>query len=72
MTKRLSASDVGTMFDDAGELAFIDVREIMPFGTGHPLLATNLPLSRLEQHIGDLVPRGATRVVLTDGGEGRA
>ncbi|MCG8544206.1 MAG: thiosulfate sulfurtransferase, partial [Alphaproteobacteria bacterium] len=72
MTKRLSASDVGTMFDDAGELAFIDVREIMPFGTGHPLLATNLPLSRLEQHVRDLVPRQATRVVLTDGGEGLA
>ena len=72
MTDRLSAADVGHMLDDAEELAFIDVREIMPFGTGHPLLAANLPLSRLEQHVRDLVPRLSTRIVLTDGGEGYA
>ena len=29
MTDRLSAADVGKMLDDAGEPAFIDVREIV-------------------------------------------
>ena len=33
---------------DGGELALLDLREQGVFGRNHILLATNLPLSRLE------------------------
>ncbi len=57
---------------DAGEVAFIDVREEGQHGMGHPLLAVNLPYSRLELGIGQLVPRRSCRVVLIDDGDGVA
>ncbi len=72
MTRRLSVPDATAMLTDGGEIAFIDVREIMPFGTGHPLLAGNVPLSGLELSFETLVPRRNTRIVLTDGGEGHS
>lgn len=56
------------MLADGLEIAFLDVREIGPFGTGHPLLAANLPRSQLELCMAQLVPRNTTRIVLTDGG----
>jgi rhodanese-related sulfurtransferase len=68
MTRYVPASEAASMLADQQEIAFLDVREIVPFGGGHPLLATNLPLSRLELTIGQLVPRRGTRIVLTDGG----
>lgn len=52
-----------------GELALLDVREQGVFGRSHILLATNLPLSRLELRLRDLVPRRTTPVVLCDGGD---
>ena len=57
---------------DGAELALLDLREQGVFGRSHILLATNLPLSRLELRLRDLVPRRATPVVLCDGGEGLA
>lgn len=60
------------MLADSHEFAFLDVREIVPFGSGHPLLAANLPLSRMELSVGRLVPRRTTRIVVTDGGDGHA
>ncbi|MDD9906009.1 MAG: rhodanese-like domain-containing protein [Rhodospirillaceae bacterium] len=72
MSRLVSAQDVSKMLTDGEEIAFIDVREIMPFGTGHALLAANLPLSEIEITIGMLVPRRDTRMVLMDGGEGEA
>jgi rhodanese-related sulfurtransferase len=48
------------------EIAFIDVREEGLFGWGHPLLAVNVPYSRLEAEIRTLVPRQDTRIVLLD------
>jgi len=58
---------------EGGEFALIDVREERPFGQdGHVLTACHVPLSRLELRIGALVPRKATRLVVTDGGEGLA
>src|SRR5579864_5215664 len=67
--------DVGTLrgwLGDGGEIAFIDVREEGQHGAGHPLLAVNLPYSRLEIDIGALVPRRSCRVVLVDDGDGVA
>jgi rhodanese-related sulfurtransferase len=58
------------MLEDGEEIGFLDVREIVPFGTGHPLLATHLALGHLECEIAALVPRRDTRLMVTDGGEG--
>ncbi len=57
---------------EGAELALLDVREQGVFGQGHILLANNLPLSRLELALRDLVPRRSVPVVLCDGGEGLA
>src|SRR4029077_11682678 len=47
-----------------GEIAFLDIREEGQHGAGHPLLAVNLPYSRLELMIGQLVPRRSCPIVL--------
>jgi rhodanese-related sulfurtransferase len=65
-----TAAEVAAMLDDGRDIAFLDVREIVPFGTGHPLLATHLALGHIECKIAGLVPRRDTRVIVTDGGEG--
>lgn len=65
-----TAAEVAAMLEDGKEIAFLDVREIVPFGTGHPLLATHLALGHIECKIAGLVPRRDTRVIVTDGGEG--
>ncbi len=57
---------------DGGEIALIDVREQGVYCQNHILLAVNIPLSRLELMVRDLVPRMATRVVLCDGADGLA
>ena len=57
---------------EGGEFALLDVRESRPFAAGHILTANNVPLSRLELRIGPLVPRKATAICLTDGGDGHA
>ncbi len=70
-----AAIDVATVrrwLGDGGETAFIDVREEGQHGAGHPLLAVNLPYSRLEIAIGHLVPRHSCRIVLVDDGDGIA
>jgi rhodanese-related sulfurtransferase len=63
-------AEVAAMLEDGREIAFLDVREIVPFGTGHPLLATHLPLGHIEGEIAALVPRRDTRIIVTDGGDG--
>lgn len=65
-----TAHEVAAMLEDGAEIAFLDVREIVPFGTGHPLLATHLSLGQIEFQIAALVPRHDTRLMVTDGGEG--
>jgi rhodanese-related sulfurtransferase len=72
MNRVISASEAAAMLAEQQEIAFLDIREIVPFGAGHPLLATNLPLSRMELSIDKLVPRITTRIVLTDGGDAMA
>src|SRR4051812_13653054 len=67
--------DVATLrqwLTDGGEIAFLDVREEGQHGEGHPLLAVNVPYSRLELLICELVPRRGCRVVLLDDGDGVA
>jgi rhodanese-related sulfurtransferase len=75
MTTTPNAVDVATVrqwLGGGGEVAFLDVREEGQHGAGHPLLAVNLPYSRLELLIGQLVPRRACPVVLLDDGDGVA
>src|SRR6266851_5566883 len=57
---------------DGGEIAFLDVREEGQHGAGHPLLAVNIPYSRLEPDLVRLVPRRSCRVVLVDDADGVA
>jgi len=60
------------MIGDDGELALVDVREELTFSQRHLLLARSIPLSRLELKFAQLVPRGLTRIVLCDDGDGAA
>ena len=69
---RISAAQAAVLLETGDEIALLDVREIMRFGCGHPFLATNLPLSRLEMSICDVVPRRTTPILLMDGGDGRS
>ena len=70
--KRISAQEMRAALDGANELAVLDMREEGSFTEAHPFHACNLPLSRLELHIRDLVPLRGTRIVLTDRGGGLA
>jgi rhodanese-related sulfurtransferase len=68
----LKVANVRQWLGDGGEVAFLDLREEGQHAAGHPLLAVNLPYSRLELLIGRLVPRRSCRVVLLDDGDGVA
>src|SRR5215218_8221029 len=70
--KSISARELKAALHDGGELALLDAREEMIFGARHHLMATCVPLSRLELMVDDLVPRRAARVVWCDDGEGVA
>ena len=71
-TKRIDVRGLKAQLHDGGEIALLDAREELPFSRRHLLMASCVPLSRLELLIDDLVPRRATRVVWCDGGEGLA
>jgi rhodanese-related sulfurtransferase len=63
----VDAKTVRDWLGDGREIAFFDIREEGEFGWGHPLLAANLPYSRLELEIAHFVPRKDTRTVLIGG-----
>jgi len=70
--RNVTPAQVKEMIRDRGELAFIDVREPLSYGGGHPLFAVNIPLSQLEFRFARAVPRKGTRIVLLDDGGGFA
>jgi rhodanese-related sulfurtransferase len=70
--KRIDARTLKAQLHDGGELALLDAREELPFGRRHLLMASCVPLSRLELLVDDLVPRRGARVVWCDDGEGLA
>src|ERR1700742_5261712 len=70
--KRIDARALKAQLHDGGELALLDAREEQPFGRRHLLMASCVPLSRLELLVDDLVPRRGARVVWCDDGEGLA
>jgi rhodanese-related sulfurtransferase len=68
----VSARPLKAQLHDGGEIALLDAREEGVFHARHLLLASCVPLSRLELLIDDLVPRRGTRVVWCDDGDGSA
>src|SRR6266404_9639037 len=72
MTKFVEVETVRGWLAGGGEIAFLDIREEGQHGSGHPLLAVNLPYSRLEKEIAHLVPRRSCQVVLLDDADGVA
>ena len=70
--KRIGARALKAQLHDGGEIALLDAREEGPFSRRHLLLASCVPLSRLELLVDDLVPRRTARVVWCDDGEGLA
>src|SRR5262247_3491069 len=70
--KSITPRDLKAALHDGGEIALLDAREEAAFGARHHLMATCVPLSRLELMLDDLVPRRSVRVVWCDDGEGVA
>jgi rhodanese-related sulfurtransferase len=70
--RRIDARGLKTQLHDGGEIALLDARGELPFSRRHLLLASCVPLGRLELLVDDLVPRRTTRVVWCDDGEGLA
>ena len=70
MATSINAKSLMSALLDGNEIAVIDPREEGSYGLEHLLLAVNLPLSRFELDIRDLVPRLSTRLVLCDGSDG--
>src|SRR3954454_11235098 len=66
----ISAGQLKAQLHDADEIALLDAREEGVFHARHLLLASCVPLSRLELLIDDLVPRRSTRVVWCDDNDG--
>src|SRR4051812_10378364 len=69
---RVDPHQLKAQLHDGGEIALLDAREEGVFHARHLLLASCLPLSRLELLIDDLVPRRGARVVWCDDGDGSA
>jgi len=68
----VSPFELRELLNDGGEIAVLDAREEASFAEAHLLLATCLPLSRLELDAERLLPRRDLRVVWCDDGEGLA
>lgn len=69
---RIDAPRLKAQLHDGGEIAVLDAREEGIFARRHLLMASCVPLSRLELLIDDLVPRRGARVVWCDDGDGSA
>ncbi|MGE0205656.1 MAG: rhodanese-like domain-containing protein [Hyphomicrobiaceae bacterium] len=69
---RMTARELKAALHDGGEIALLDAREEVVFGARHLLMASCLPLGRVEVLADDMVPRRSARVVWCDDGEGLA
>jgi rhodanese-related sulfurtransferase len=70
--RRIDARQLKAQLHDGGEIALLDAREAGVFARRHLLLASCVPLGRLELLIDDLVPQRSARVVWCDDQEGLA
>jgi len=70
--RRIAARELKVQLHDGGEIALLDAREEGVFNQRHLLMASCVPLSRLELLVDDLVPRRGARVLWCDDGDGSA
>jgi len=70
--KRVGARELKAQLHDGGEIALLDSREEGVFNHRHLLMASPVPVGRLELLVDDLVPRRSARVVWCDDGDGSA
>jgi rhodanese-related sulfurtransferase len=68
----IAAAELRRRLHDGGEIAIVDARGEGSFHNHHLLMASCLPLSRLELLAPNLLPRRAAPVVVCDAGEGLA
>ncbi len=66
---RVDAATLKGYLHDGKEIALLDAREEVPFDKSHILMASCVPVGRIETIVGALVPRLSTRVVWCDGGD---
>src|SRR5499427_9439629 len=72
MAKTVTAAQLRDRFRPGGEIAIVDAREEASFHERHLLMASCLPLSRLELISPGLLPRRSVSIVACDDGEGLA
>src|SRR5260221_5499550 len=70
--KGITGRELKQRLHDSDEIALLDAREEGVFARRHLLMASCVPLSRLELLIDDLVARRTARVVWCDDGDGLA
>jgi rhodanese-related sulfurtransferase len=69
---RITATELRERYHSGGELAIVDAREEGSFHERHLLMASCLPLSRLELLAPGLLPRRSAPIVVCDAEEGLA
>jgi rhodanese-related sulfurtransferase len=72
MAGSLTPAELRGRLHDGGEVAIVDAREEGSFHQRHLLMASCLPLSRLELVAAALLPRQGAPIVVCDDGEGLA
>src|SRR5215831_7404573 len=72
MAKTITPAQLRERLRSGGEIAIVDAREEGSFHDRHLLMASCLPLSRLELLAPGLLPRRSAAIVVCDGGEGLA
>lgn len=70
--ERMSAADLHQALGGDREIALFDSRDEFVYSGGHILMASCVPLSRLELMISSLVPHHGTAIVWCDDGDGSA
>jgi len=70
--KRIDAKTLKQYLHDGEEIALLDAREEVPYDQRHILMASCVPVGRLEIIADALVPRRNARVVWCDDGDGLA
>jgi rhodanese-related sulfurtransferase len=72
MAQTVTAAQLRDRYHSGGEIAIVDAREEGSFHERHLLLASCLPLSRLELIAPGLIPRRSAPIIICDNSEGLA
>src|SRR5690348_16617509 len=72
MVGSVTPAELRDRYHSGGEIAIVDAREEGSFHEWHLLMASCLPLSRLELLAPGLLPRRSAPIVVCDAGEGLA